>query len=87
MRDASRERGIFTFSLDTELAWGALHRGGYAGREDDFERTRFVVRELLAMFENKRAGQISVYHRVVDFLSQVVLDRTAPIKRRRQSAA
>ena len=47
-------RGVFVFSLDLELAWGAVHRRGYAGRERDFEKTRFVVGELLAMFERHR---------------------------------
>lgn len=42
------------FSLDTELAWGSVHRGGYAGRERDFERTRPVIGQLLGLFERYR---------------------------------
>ena len=45
------ETGSFILSLDTELAWGAVHRGGFAGRESYFDRTRFVVDELLALCE------------------------------------
>ena len=43
--------GQFVLSLDTELAWGAVHRGGYAGRERDFDRTRYVVEELLGLLD------------------------------------
>jgi hypothetical protein len=43
--------GQFVLSLDTELAWGAVHRGSYAGREKDFDRTRYVVEELLSILD------------------------------------
>ena len=42
-------KGAFVLSLDTELAWGMLHRGGYAGHELEFERTRYVVERLLEL--------------------------------------
>ncbi len=45
------EVGAFVFSLDTELAWGSVHHGGYANHEGEFERTRFVIDSLLNLFE------------------------------------
>jgi peptidoglycan/xylan/chitin deacetylase (PgdA/CDA1 family) len=41
--------GSFVFSLDLELAWGAVHRGSYDGREKDFLRTRYAVDEVLRL--------------------------------------
>ncbi len=43
--------GSFVFSLDTELAWGSVHQGGYASHEGEFDRTRYVVERLLRLFE------------------------------------
>lgn len=45
------EVGAFVFSLDTELAWGSVHHGGYANHEAEFERTRYVIDRLLTLFE------------------------------------
>lgn len=45
------EVGSFVFSLDTELAWGSVHHGGYANHEKEFERTRYVIDALLELFE------------------------------------
>lgn len=45
------ERGVFTVSLDTELAWGrwdSLDRHRY---EDQYRQTRVVIRNLLDLFE------------------------------------
>jgi peptidoglycan/xylan/chitin deacetylase (PgdA/CDA1 family) len=50
-REEARRRGTFVFSLDTELAWGQVHRGSYAGHERDFEQTRYVIDRLLELFE------------------------------------
>lgn len=55
----------FVISLDTELAWGSLHRGGYAGRRKLYERTRSVVDALLEIFEQY---QISATWAVVGHL-------------------
>ena len=49
--DTTGINGSFVLSLDTELAWGAVHRGGYEGRERDFDRTRYVVEELLDLLD------------------------------------
>ena len=65
--------GTFVLSLDTELAWGAIHRGGYAGREDHFDRTRFVVSELLTMLERY---EISATWAIVGHL---FLDSCSPV--------
>jgi peptidoglycan/xylan/chitin deacetylase (PgdA/CDA1 family) len=48
----NRETGTFVFSLDTELAWGSVHHGGYANHEKEFDRTRYVVDRLLELFES-----------------------------------
>jgi peptidoglycan/xylan/chitin deacetylase (PgdA/CDA1 family) len=45
------DKGSFVLSLDTELAWGAVHHGSYAGRESDFAATRFVIDEILRLCE------------------------------------
>lgn len=67
--DRSRQAGCtsasFVISLDTELAWGSLHRGGYAGRRRLYERTRSVVDALLDVFEQY---QISATWAVVGHL-------------------
>ncbi len=47
----ARRQGTFVFSLDTEMAWGQLHRGSYAGHEADFARTREVIAKLVELFE------------------------------------
>jgi len=49
--EAGSGSASFVISLDTELAWGSLHRGGYAGRRRLYERTRSVVDAVLGMFE------------------------------------
>ncbi len=49
--EETRSHGSFVFSLDTELAWGSVHRGGYANHDSEFERTRYVIDRLLEMFE------------------------------------
>lgn len=43
--------GRFVISLDAELAWGSVHRGGAAGRDELFRKTREVVPRLLDLFE------------------------------------
>jgi peptidoglycan/xylan/chitin deacetylase (PgdA/CDA1 family) len=48
---AAKKPGVFVFSLDTELAWGSMHHGSYAGHEADFARTRDVIGRVLEMFE------------------------------------
>ena len=48
----TQSHGSLVISLDTELAWGAVHRGSYGGREHEFDRTRYVIDELLSMFED-----------------------------------
>ncbi len=67
-----QQPGTLVLSLDTELAWGAVHRGDYAGRENHFDRTRFVVRELLALLQRY---QISATWAIVGHL---FLDSCSP---------
>lgn len=45
------DMGAFVFSLDTELAWGSVHHGGYANHKEEFDRTRYVIDCLLELFE------------------------------------
>jgi peptidoglycan/xylan/chitin deacetylase (PgdA/CDA1 family) len=45
------EPGAFVISLDTELAWGAVHHQGTARNDADYARTRDVIRDLLQLFQ------------------------------------
>jgi len=60
-----------------------LFKGRAKRVQDMFERGDQAI---LAMFENKRAGELSIFHRVQNFLSQVLLDRQAPAKEARRQA-
>ncbi|MGI9627176.1 MAG: hypothetical protein ACR2QM_10105 [Longimicrobiales bacterium] len=44
-------RGVFILSLDTELAWGALHNRGHIARQHLYEQTRPAIKRLLALHE------------------------------------
>jgi hypothetical protein len=44
-------RGVFTISIDTELAWGGFDRADRESRWALEERSREVIRRLLALFE------------------------------------
>lgn len=49
---SSSDTGIFTISLDTELAWGTFDtERGYRPYEEAYRRTPEVVRELCSLFE------------------------------------
>jgi peptidoglycan/xylan/chitin deacetylase (PgdA/CDA1 family) len=65
-------RGIFVLSLDTELAWGAVHHQGKARNDADYARTRAVIHEVLRLLERYevRATWAVVGH--------LMLDRCAP---------
>lgn len=43
--------GVYVMSLDTELAWGSMHRGSYDGHEKEYARTRGVIDDLLGLLE------------------------------------
>lgn len=47
-------RGVFTLSIDTELAWGGFDRPDREQRWRQEEGSREVVRRLLALFERHR---------------------------------
>jgi len=44
------KKGIFTISLDLEMAWGIFDVGKYNQYISYFKNTRFVVEELLKLF-------------------------------------
>jgi hypothetical protein len=44
-------RGVFTLSLDTELAWGSVHAGHLKEREPLFRQTRECIGRLLKLME------------------------------------
>ncbi len=45
------KRGVFTLSLDTELAWGAVHGGNLKEREVLLQQTRECIGRLLKLLE------------------------------------
>lgn len=49
--ETSLERGVFTISIDTELAWGCFDRADRDERWRLEERSREVIRRLLELFE------------------------------------
>ena len=44
-------RGVFLLSIDTELAWGSVHNGGYRHYEAQYHRCRQVIHGLLNLLE------------------------------------
>ncbi|MFQ5826526.1 MAG: hypothetical protein ACE5IA_04120 [Dehalococcoidia bacterium] len=44
-------RGVFLLSIDTELAWGSVHNGGYRHYEAQYQECREVVVRLLELME------------------------------------
>lgn len=44
-------RGIFTVSIDTELAWGTFDHGGHIRFKQVYKRYRALVRRILDLFE------------------------------------
>jgi len=47
----NEEKGVFTLSLDTELAWGSFDRGTTGVHEPAHRSTRSVVAELCELFD------------------------------------
>lgn len=45
------EKGIFTISIDTELAWGTFDHGGHIKYQDAYKKYRFIIAELLRLFK------------------------------------
>jgi hypothetical protein len=60
-------------SLDTELAWGMVHRGSYDGHEREYAGTRAVIDDLLGLLEQ---FEIQATWAVVGHL---FLERCSPI--------
>ncbi|KPK42873.1 MAG: hypothetical protein AMJ78_00995 [Omnitrophica WOR_2 bacterium SM23_29] len=45
------EKGIFTISIDTELAWGTFDHGGHIKYREAYEKYRFIIARLLELFK------------------------------------
>jgi ubiquinone/menaquinone biosynthesis C-methylase UbiE/peptidoglycan/xylan/chitin deacetylase (PgdA/CDA1 family) len=45
------KKGIFTISIDTELAWGTFEHGGHLKYKDAYKKYRLLISELLKLFE------------------------------------
>lgn len=43
--------GIFTISIDTELAWGTFDHGGYIKYREAYEKYRFIIANILELFK------------------------------------
>ena len=43
------EKGTFTLSIDTELAWGSVHNNSFGSRRSHYQQTRQAVNQLLAL--------------------------------------
>lgn len=44
-------KGIFTISIDTEMAWGTFDRPGHEKFEEAYRQSRNIIRRLLDLFE------------------------------------
>lgn len=44
------KKGIFTISIDTELAWGTFDHGGHIRYKEAYSKYRVIVRRLLDLF-------------------------------------
>lgn len=44
------KKGVFTISIDTELAWGTFDHGGHIKYKDAYKKYRFLVSEILKLF-------------------------------------
>lgn len=62
------KRGTFLLSVDTELAWGAVHNGQFERRQRQYRLTRGVIGRLLELLEkfNIRATWAVVGHLFLD---------------------
>lgn len=62
------ETGVFTLSLDTELAWGSFDRGGLERYAADYRRTPAVVDRLCTLLDDREipATWAFVGHLLVD---------------------
>lgn len=45
------EKGVFTISIDTELAWGTFDHGGHIKYAEAYKKYRLIISELLKLFE------------------------------------
>ena len=49
-------KGIFSISIDTELAWGTFDHGGHIKYSEAYKRCRFIISEILKLFERYRVS-------------------------------
>lgn len=61
-------KGIFTISIDVELAWGTFDHKGHINYKDAYEKYRFIITRLLELFEkyNISASWAIVGHLFLD---------------------
>lgn len=52
MKKDKLSKGIFTISLDVELAWGSFDINQVYNYSEHFDKTREIIQELLQLFEN-----------------------------------
>lgn len=45
------KKGIFTISIDTELAWGSFDHGGHIKYRDAYRQTRSIITGILELFK------------------------------------
>lgn len=45
------KEGIFTISIDTELAWGTFDHGGHIKYRDAYQKYRFIITKILESFK------------------------------------
>lgn len=45
------KQGIFTISIDTELAWGTFDHGGYIKYKDAYKKYRSIIADILKVFK------------------------------------
>lgn len=51
-----RKKGIFTISIDVELAWGTFDHGGAQAYVSAYKQYRFIIDRLLALFKRYDFG-------------------------------
>lgn len=45
------EKGIFTISIDVEMAWGSFDHGGHIKYKEAYQKYRFIIDKLLELFK------------------------------------
>ena len=51
LKSMSHARGIFTISIDTEMAWGTFDCGGHISFRKAYDQYRPIIQKLLGLFE------------------------------------